>query len=542
MTHSRMANMPWYLILLSCCTLGCQKQHVKQKPNILFIMTDQHPVSCVGAYGNPVIKTPNLDQLASTGFLLENFYIAAFACSPSRASILTGRYLHHHNVFSNNVKLDPKIPVMGSILKDAGYRTGYFGKAHLNGNMYVGRSTYAGTDYMHPPGSPKDPLGDEIVDYWYFERRETVKGWIPEKRPGGLGEDSSQMGFDTWRGGWRQYKDWLVDQGRMDLAHHAGNHDVFQSAEEGNHMYSMLGEDLHMATYFTNEVNTFIAEKPHQEVPWAAVLSYFGPHLPVAPPQPWDTMYSMDQIELPDNLYDYLEGKPSTQKLTNLQYVLGQWDESQYKDYIRRYWGYSSFIDQQIGRVFQLLQNTNQWENTIVVFTTDHGDMVGSHGMIYKLGSNAYEELFHVPAILRIPSLGTANHSIEQLSSSIDLLPTILDAARISIPNGVDGKSLLPLLSGKSAEHRSQIFSEIHPMGANKIIMCRKGDYKFVYHWGSEEVDELYDLKNDPGELDNLMLDEDYRALAQELSQDILHWADSTNHRYARAMAVKANL
>ncbi|NND05862.1 MAG: sulfatase-like hydrolase/transferase [Saprospiraceae bacterium] len=528
-------------LVIAIMAIGCTEEQQAEKPNILLIITDQHPLSCVGAYGNPVIQTPNLDKLAASGHLLENFYIAAFACSPSRASILTGRYLHHHNVFSNNVLLDPSIPVMGNILKDEGYETGYFGKAHLSGNMYVGRSVYAGTDYMHPPGSPKDAIGDDIKDYWYFERRETAKGWIPEKLSGGLGEDSSQMGFDVWQGGWRQYKDWLIENGRTDFAYYAGNHDVIQSAEEGNHMYSLLGEDLHMATFFTDETTGFIRRNTEANKPWAAVLSYFGPHLPVAPPQPWDTMYRLDQIELPQNLYDYLEGKPTTQKLTNLQYVLGQWDESQYKDYIRRYWGYSSFIDQQIGRVFELLESSGQWGNTIIVFTTDHGDMVGSHGMIYKLGSNAYEELFHVPAIIRIPSLHHTGSRIEGLTSSIDLLPTLLDAAKINIPSGVDGKSLVPMLSGKSREHRDKVFAEIHPMGADKIIMCRQGSIKYVYHWSSEEPDELYDLQHDPGELHNLIHRSEYDSISMAMRRQIIEWARSTNHRYAKAITSKAN-
>ena len=150
------------MFTLLCIFCSCSQSTINQKPNILVIVTDQQPLSCVAAYGNDKIKTPNIDHLASQGHLLRNFYIAAFPCSPSRATLLTGRYLHNHNVFTNNVLLDPSIPTMGQILSDSGYSTGYFGKAHLGGAMYVGRDDGDGVDYMHPQGSPKDEVGDQI--------------------------------------------------------------------------------------------------------------------------------------------------------------------------------------------------------------------------------------------------------------------------------------------------------------------------------------------------------------------------------------------
>ena len=170
-----------------------------------------------------------------------------------------------------------------------------------------------------------------------------------------------------------------------------------------------------MAAFFSEKTEQFIRQHQDSDQPWAAVLSFFGPHLPVAPPQPWDTMYSLDDVPLPSNLYDSLENKPVYQRQPQLQYVLGQWNEEQYKDYIRRYWGYAGYIDSQIGRVLQALDDTGQWDNTIIVFTTDHGDMIGAHGMIYKLGGNAYEELFHVPAIIRIPGTNNPGRKLSPL-------------------------------------------------------------------------------------------------------------------------------
>ena len=529
------------LFILTILVLTACQKVTSPKPNILFIMTDQQPLSCVGAYGNDQIATPNIDRLAQEGSLLQNFYIAAFPCSPSRASFLSGRYLHNHNVFTNNVKMDESIPTLGQILSEANYHTGYFGKAHLSGAMYVGRQSGGdGIDYMHTI-EPDDPVGEDITEYWHHERREGESGWITQKVDGGLGEDFPQLGFQEWAGGWRQYKDWLSDHGQDEFARTAGNHDALQSAPEGQHMYSKLGEKYHMAAFFTEQTEQFVRKHSKSEKPWAAVLSYFGPHLPVSPPQPWDTLYALQDIPLPANLQDNLIGKPKAQRKTELQYVLGQWTNDQYKDYIRRYWGYSGYIDAKIGEILRVLQETGQWENTIVIFTTDHGDMVGGHGMIFKLGSNGYEELFHVPAIIRIPALDQRGTKIESLVSSIDLLPTILEAAEIDLPEKIDGKSLIPILNQPDQKHREAIFSEIHSTSnEGKVIICRSDNFKYVYHWMSQDVDELYNLEVDPGELKNLYVDETYQTMVEEMRRLIIDWAQSTGHRYADLIARKA--
>ena len=320
----------------------------------------------------------------------------------------------------------------------------------------------------------------------------------------------------------------------------AGNHDDLQSAPEGQLMYSKLGEEFHMANFFSGKTIDFIESSLNAEKSWAAVLSYFGPHLPVAPPQPWDDMYSMESIPLPDNLVDSLENKPKAQHKPHLQYKLGQWSEDQYRDYIRRYWGYSSYIDSQMGRVFQALKDNNQWDNTLIIFTTDHGDMVGAHGMIFKLEANAYEELFHVPAVIKIPGLQSKTKRMASFAASIDWLPTILEAAQIDPPQEIDGKSLIPHLEGRSPSHRNAVFSEVHPPSASgKTIMCRSGDYKYVYHWATNDVDELYDLKNDPGELNNLFVNSNFSTLSSDLRMKIIEWAKTSKHQYAHIIEKK---
>ncbi len=483
-------------------------------------MTDQQPVSCVGVY-NEAVRTPHLDQLASEGVTFNNFYISAFPCSPSRASMLTGLYPHHHGVIQNNVLLDPSIPTLGSICQEAGYHTGYFGKGHLGGNMY--------------PDQNKDPLPEEFTEYWHWEISESDDGWQFEKVDGGPGEDFPQLGFTEWAGGWRQYKNWLRERGQNQFIAVAGNHEAVPSATEGKHMFSLLGEDNHMAAFFAEKTEQFIRTHSEDAKPWLAVLSFFGPHLPVSPPEPWDTLYSLDDTPLPANHLDSLLGKPYGQQ-NNLAYVLPGWSDEQFKDYIRRYWGYCGYLDQQIGKVAVALKETGQWDNTLVVFTSDHGDMVGAHGMIWKLDTCGYEELFKVPAIIKIPAMKNRGFRTNVLAGTIDLLPTILEAAGIPLPQRIDGQSLLPVIGDKTDLHREIVFSDV----MNQSIVCRNERYKFVLNWRERDLDELYDLQSDPGEMKNLAYDDDSQDVVRIMKHQILQWAKETGHRYADLIARKA--
>lgn len=478
--------------------------------NILYIMTDQQPASCVSAY-NPKIRTPNLASLADRGCVFDNFYIAAFPCAPSRASQLTGRYMHNHLVVKNEIMLDNDIPSLGKLCKKAGYNTGYFGKWHLGGWIYRG--------IQHR--SKRIPRG--FVE-WHYERVETENGWDTKVMPGGPGDDHPQHGFDTWKGGWTDYKDWLRKKGKAELLKNdkwvGGHFPAVSSIDEGTHIYSKLPEDEHMAAFFVDETNKFIEKNANSGKPWCCVLSFYGPHPPVTPPKPWDTMYSLDEIPLPLNHRD---------PRRRINYKLNDWTEEQFKDYIRRYWGYCSYIDKQIGRTLDRLKQTGQDKKTIVVFTSDHGDMVGTHGMFSKSGDCGFEELFRVPTIIYIPGVSSASTRIDSLASNIDLLPTLLDAAKIGRPSGMDGKSLLPVLKGSVKTHRRTVFAE----GQSGIVVCRHNNYKLVMNWRYKAPQEFYDLEADPGEMNDLINDEKYKTQVDKLRKMIINWAQTTGHRYA---------
>jgi arylsulfatase A-like enzyme len=490
--------------------------------NVVYIMTDQQPVSTLGCYGNPLSPTPNLDRLAQTGIRFTNSYIAGFPCSPSRACMITGRYPHSHGIETNDVLLGDEIPSMGLLLKASGRDTGYFGKWHLGGNMYRGL-----------PGRGTDDGN------WMYRRVPSDEGFRFETVPGGFGEDRPQLGFDAWVGGWEQYHAYLRDVGLgelLDKHPNLGNHNDLPSAPEGRHMFSQLPEEHHMDAFFCRRAEEFIRARRGLARPFALVVSLFGPHLPVAPPKPWDEKYSLEQCPLPANHFDRLEGKPIGQRTNRTCYMLPRWTDEQFQDYIRRYHGYCAYLDQQIGRVLAALTECGLDDSTIVIFTSDHGDMVGAHGMIYKLCQCGYEELMKVPLLMRVPGVTKPTTVTDALASNVDLMPTLLDLLGLRPDRGMQGVSLRRVLARPKASVRDAVFCDVC---SGSLMVC-DGEWKYVLHWRNRDVDELYHLPDDPGEMRNLATDAGHAKVVKEKRERICEWMRETGHPYAAAIEEKA--
>ena len=500
---------------IATSTLGCNLFKSKEQPmNVVLILTDQQPTSTLGCYGNPLNPTPNLDRLAQTGMRFTNFHISAFPCSPSRASMLTGLYPQKHGVITNNVLLEDKIPSLGFILRDSGRDTGYFGKSHLKGYMYRGM-----------------PWREPFQGNWYWKRIPDEREYRFEQAEGGLGEDFPQLGFETWAGGWKNYHEYLKNVGLADLLRERpipGNHNDLPSAGRDEHRYSLLPEEHHMASFFAQEAVKFIRSQHKKNRPFGMVLSFYGPHLPVAPPKPWDEKYSLDQCPLPANHHDTLDGKPIEQKNNVVCYMQLNWEESQFRDYIRRYYGYCAYIDRQIGRVLDTLTECGLENNTIVIFSSDHGDMITAHGFIYKMGTCCYQELANVPFIIRAPGVTKPGTVSKSLVESVDILPTLLDLLDLPGVSGLHGKSFRKILSTPNTPFRDQVF--IHWNGPSFINF--DGRWKYALHPRSE-IDELYDLQEDPGELKNLVQDAKFKKILKKKRLDIYSWLRETDYPYA---------
>ena len=492
------------------------------RPNVLLIMTDQQPVSTIGCYGNSVVETPAQDRLAQEGMRFDNFYIAAFPCTPSRATYLTGRYTHNHGVMVNDVELDDALPSIGNTFRDAGYQTAWIGKWHLGGQMYRG---IAG----------RGPFDNS----WVRKRIDSTRDFEFVQVEGGTGEDEPRSGFDHWVGGWKHFKAYLQTTNLPDEVKNAprvGNHQAAPSAPDREHNVSLLGEDHHMAHFFADEMVSFL--NANRDNPFCAVLSFYGPHSPVCPPEPWDSMYDLDDVPLPDNYDAPLEDKPRFQSGHDRTYVRDVWSRDEVRDYIRRYWGYVSYIDAQVERVLNALDDNGQAENTIVMFVSDHGDMVGQFGMVYKLTYCGYDTLMKVPCLVRWPGRIEAGSVNTSLNSSVDVMPTLLDLAGVDIPEGLDGESIGGVMRGERDVAREEIFTDL----MNRGVMLRQGTWKFVLNWkpsdGERDLDELYNLADDPLEEHNLAYRD--RVRAASMRDRILSWLEETGHPYVNTIREQA--
>jgi len=479
------------------------------RPNILWIMTDQQQQHAVGAYGNPIIRNPNLDGLARNGMRFNNACIAGYPCSPSRASLLTGLYPHTHGVIINDLNLDPKLPTIASELTKAGYDTCWMGKWHVAGRRVAVRDDRG------------KPIG--------FEPRK-----IPPTGP-------TRAGFTSCVDPHSDYVEYLkrhgLDEPIPGEKVRGGHHTVIRDG------HSVIPEEHFISSFLRKKAVEYLEKQKDSGKPFFLGVSFPGPHRPMTPPQPWDKMYRIEDMKLPANHLDDLKNKPRETQQRSRYYMLNKtkeelealdkhpvypnefWDlfrrgsfgDREFKDLMAHYYGFVSLIDKQIGKILEALDRLGMSGNTIVLFTTDHGDNLGSHGFIFK-NLTMYDELMRVPLIVRLPGRISPNVESNALVSNIDLMPTLLDLAGVPVPEGVQGRSFRPVLEGKSDRHRDLTMSFIMAPKA-QIRMIRTGDRKFCLNWLPRQVDELYDLASDPGEMRNLAVEPEHAREADEMRE-----------------------
>jgi len=499
------------------------------QPNILFISTDQESISLSGCYGNRVIRTPARDSIAQNGMRFDNHYIASFPCCPSRATMITGLYPHNHGVVDQNIVLDEKVATLGSELKRAGYATSWVGKSHLGG-------------WFEPHDEPTCPHSTcEMTDMGYQLTHQTG---------GAGGEDYALNGFDNWISGWTDYRNYLQTTDLPEEIKHdrwVGGHAVMESALDGEHAYSRLTAEHHMAHWMADEAIKVIDEAKDSEKPFCLKLAFYAPHHPVAPPKPYDTMYSVDDIELPESYTadTDLKNMPGVHPESgHTNHVASIWTDEQSKAYLARYYGYVSYTDDQMMRVLDALKATGQYDNTIIVFTSDHGDMLCEQGMIYKHAYCGYDTLMKVPMLVQWPDGLPAGTTHDGLSSHVDIVPTLLALAGVEPASDVDGVSLVDVLSGTAASARDEVFEDV----CNRGYMIRKGPWKFVLNAGVtggqmvRKLDELYNLESDPNEVANLAYEPAHAERVEQMKQAVFGWLGGSGHPYAGEIRQVAEL
>lgn len=436
------------------------------KPNILWICSDQQRFDTLGCYGNGYVQTPNIDRLAAGGVLFEHAYCQNPLCTPSRSSFLTGRYPRTTGCVQNGQSIPEREVLVTRLLADAGYVCGLSGKLHLSAC------------------NPRVCSGSERrIDDGYAEFH-----WSHHPGP-------------DWPA--NAYIRWLQENGE--------SYDI-QPCPQSEYVRHGMAEELHQTTWCAERAVQFMRANAKYDHPWLFSVNFFDPHHPFDPPESLLKRYvdRLDEIPLPNYVPGELDNKPEFQR--NQQkggHKFLEMSETDHRMCRAAYWAMIDLIDMRVGRMLDALDETGQRENTLVIFMSDHGEMLGDHGFYLK-GPHFYDPAVRVPLIVSMPP-AFAPRRCDALVELVDLAPTLLDAAGLDHHPGMQGRSLWPLLAGDAETHREDVYSEHYSVRRDarrpaNVTMVRTRQHKLTAVHG-EDMGELYDLDADPTETRNLWFD-----------------------------------
>lgn len=481
------------------------------RPNILFICTDQQRGDSLNCTGASWAVTPNLDKLASEGVLFNNCYVQNPVCSPSRASLFTGKYVANHGLHANGVPLPAHQSLFTRTLADAGYDCGMIGKQHL---------------------SP--------CDSWQTEPR-LDDGYRVFHWAHGPNHRALENDYHAWLRALHPeiYADIFPEKG-------ANESTAYSNKASTGTPIDHVKKEAHYSHWVAECAREFITHPRAQNEPFCLVANFFDPHHSFGAPQEFRDLIDSDAIPAPYTRDDELSNKPSEQTFYSKTSYAGvapgfqDYTEAQIREIRAQYWAMIALVDYEVGRILEALQKTGLAENTLVVFTSDHGEMLGNHQQLLK-GPQLYNDLTHVPLIARWPSRLKPAQNIDQLVQWIDLPATFLDVAHCAKGKGVQGESLLPLMSGENNQWRNWALSEYRDSGFTTdpqimTTMLRHKHWKLIIWHGAPATSgqrngELYDLSVDPHELYNLFHDPNYKAVRQRLKLKLLDVMAETEDR-----------
>ena len=474
---------------------------IGSRPNILWICTDQQRWDTLGCYGNPHVHTPNLDRLAAQGTVFTHAYSQSPVCTPSRAGFLTGRYPRTTRCRQNGQDIPADEVLVTKLLADAGYVGGLSGKLHLSA--------------CNPAASP---LGERRIDDGY-----AVFHWSHTPLPSKImsTEEASLRELAVWPS--NEYALWLHEQGEH---YRRAPHPRSRFVQTG------MPADLHQTTWCAEKAITFMEANAGGPRPWFFSVNSFDPHHPFDPPAAYLQRYvdQLDALLLPRYTPGELDDKPIFQRMDHQQayntpglYPFPEMTDDDHRMLRAAYYAMIDLIDAQVGRLLDALERTGQADNTLVIFMSDHGEMLGDHG-IYLKGPYFYEPAVRVPLLVRGPGVTPGLRS-DALVELTDLAPTLLDAADLPPSPAMQGRSLWPLLTGgvDPSHHRDDVYCEYlnampwHQDPQPHLTMVRTAGHKLVHAHGLD-TGELYDLDADPTETDNLWDD----AAAQRVKAELM--------------------
>lgn len=470
----------------------------RRKPNLLFLWTDEQRADTIDVYGNRRIQSPNLAKLAQESIVFRNAYVSQPVCTPSRATVMTGLWPHQSGCTQNNIALPEKTPTLPELVADGDYRTGYFGKWHL---------------------------GDEIF---------------------------AQHGFEEWRSiedmYWSYYREGRDTEQKSDYHHwlkSLGYEPDTDRSDFSRGFAAGLPIEHCKPKFLEKETCAFL--RRHRDEPFMLFVNFLEPHMPFT--GPLNSLHRLDEVELPPNFDDPLEeNEPETYRQRVRRYTdglyAGEFDLTQVSEWRRlvaHYWGLVSQVDRSVGIILEELERLGLADHTLVVFTSDHGDMMASHRLIEK--SIMYQEALRVPWLMRIPDRPRRQYIVEGHVSQIDLVPTLLELLGKDPRQDLPGRSLVPLLKEQTPAAEpvfvqwnapQEMQKGRNPAGAyrnadrvqgpcSRAVITPEG-WKLCLH--DSDRNQLFNLAKDPGETTNLYDRAESRQIIRELDGHIRNWQE----------------
>lgn len=479
-------------------------------PNILLITADQWRGDCLSIAGHPCVKTPNIDALAREGVLFRRHYAGAAPCSPARATLYTGLYQMNHRVCRNGSPLDARFDNLALAARRAGYDPMLFG--------------YTDT--------APDPRGMDVRD----PHLTTYEGVLPGFSPRQLLPEHE-----------KQWLSWLRSRGHAN----ALNRDVHRPSGAGSAEISTAppaySRDETQTAFLAGEFIRWLGE---QDAPWFAHISFLRPHPPFSVPEPYNTMFApedgtpfarAEDRRVEEASHPYLAyAMPQVKKDSFIHGARGQVSEWTADDFaaIRAiYYGMIAEVDAQLGRIWQALKDHGAWDDTLIIFTSDHAEMAGDHWTLGKGGF--FDGSYHIPLVIRDPRYPAATgRQIDDFTSAADIFPTLCEQLGISPRNHIDGLSLSPYLAGSELrDRREAVFWEFDfrdiangdaerhfGLSSNEcnLAVIRDEHFKYVHFAGLPPL--LFDLGKDPMELDNRAADPVYATVRLAYAEKLLSW------------------
>ncbi len=446
------------------------------KPNILLILTDQHHHGYLGCLGHPNLRTPSIDRLATESVIFSNAYTPSPVCGPARASLLTGQYPQVNGVYGNWDHCRDDTRLLPMLLRQSGYYSAMVGKLHMSPVR-----TAHGFDYHRRCDSPHDIYDPNEIRY---------NDYLPWAAAG--------MGLPL-----------------TELVKRAGASERTGEFDPRFWLGWSWADDAHqMTTWAGNEAVDFLNGYDGGR-PFFLHVSFFGPHHPYATCEPWDSMYDPNAMSIPETLHVQQPGDPGGCHFG--------WPDSLWREMIAKYCGNISAIDVQVGRILEALRIRGDWNNTLIVFTSDHGDSMGEYGHIGKM--TMLEGSVRVPLVVKPPGFGRHRQEQTEVVSLLDLHPTLVDYSCTQAADA-DARSMRRLIEGGRGAWRNEAFSVFCPRGLEncRAMHIREGRKLVARVHNGVMTSELYDLSVRYPDSRNAISDPDCSPLAEDMQKILSAW------------------